>query len=128
MSKATIRAQLKGLHSPDIPSLEDFRPDGPFGILVQAMVGPAGLKGGESFDIIVCTPDWFVANVKEAPALGRHHLFVENFNYQVLNDFLQKYCASCEGASWKDVAEKVGRIGKWEFEDYTPYVAPSSKH
>jgi Immunity protein 8 len=95
---------------------------------VQAMVGPLGLKGEESFDILVCTPDWFAANMKDEIVFGRHYLFVKNYNYQALDEFLQKYCASCEGVSWKDVAEKIGRIGMWEFEDYVPYIEPSSKH
>jgi hypothetical protein len=28
------------------------------------------------------------------------------------------------GNSWREVAEKVGRLGYWEFEDYKPYEKP----
>jgi hypothetical protein len=120
-----IIAQLKFLFSPDVPSLTDFRPDGPFGILVQAIVGPLDLEGEESFDFLLCTPDWFAANMKQEIVSGRHHLFVKQYNYEVLVQFLQDYCASCHGISWKDVGEKLGRIGKWEFEDYVPAKTPS---
>jgi hypothetical protein len=52
--QAQIQAELKRLHSPDVYKLEDYEPEGPFGILVQAIVGPAGAGGCESFDIVVC--------------------------------------------------------------------------
>src|SRR5450631_390127 len=42
MQKDTVEAELKKLHSPDVSDLRRFRPVGPFGILVQAMVGPQG--------------------------------------------------------------------------------------
>jgi hypothetical protein len=51
---------------------------------------------------------------------GRHFLFVNNFNYSALESYVRDFCYSCEGASWHAVAEKVGRLGKWEFEDYVP--------
>jgi len=115
-----IRAQLKKLYSPDVASLPDFRPDGPFGILVQAMVGPHGFDGEESFNIVSCTPEWFAANMAGQVVSGRHHLFVKQYSFQALSEFMQDYCSSCRGTSWSAVGEQVGRIGKWEFEDYVP--------
>ena len=48
-----IRAELKFLFSPDADPLESFVPSGPFGILVMAMIGPAGQEGHESFDFML---------------------------------------------------------------------------
>ena len=118
MEKALIQAELKRLHSPDTYSLEAFKPDGPFGILVQAMIGPVGVEAEESFDIVVCTAEWFGANMKGDITPGRHFLFVKRFDYTQLSNFIGTFCNTCTGASWSDVANKLGRLGKWEFEDY----------
>ena len=120
-----MRAKLKSLFSPDADPLKDFLPTGPFGILVMAMIGPAGEQGHESFDFILCTPEWFSSNFQEDFKMGRHYLFVRDFDYTQLEKFVQKYCTSCgEAATWRPLAEKLARLGKWEFEDYVPSRPP----
>jgi hypothetical protein len=120
-----MRAELKSLYSPDADPLKDFAPSGPFGILVMAMIGPADQEGRESFDFMLCTPEWFSANSRENFEMGRHLLFVRDFNYTELERFVRNYCASCgEASTWHTLAEKLARFGKWEFEDYAPYRSP----
>jgi hypothetical protein len=89
------------------------------------MVGPSGSVGEESFGITVCTPEWFEQNMKDSVTSGRHYLFVKEYDYQELKSFLIKYCSTSMGNSWAEVAEKVARIGYWEFEDYKPYTGPT---
>ncbi|QOZ29920.1 hypothetical protein XH93_25670 [Bradyrhizobium sp. CCBAU 51753] len=114
-----MRAELKSIFSPDADPLEDFLPMGSFGILVMAMIGPAGEAGAESFDFVLCTPEWFSANTSGEFTIGRHYLFVRDFDYARLKEFVQDYCTSCgEERSWALLAEKLSRLGKWEFEDY----------
>jgi|ERR1700740_3601776 Immunity protein 8 len=116
-----IVAELKKLTSTDV-SLETFRPQGPFGVYVLAMVGPAGEPGEESFGITVCTSEWFEQSMKDPVVSGRHHLFVKEYNFEELKSYLSKYCRTCMGDSWAEVAEKVACIGNWEFEDYRSFV------
>ena len=113
-----MRAQLKKLHSPDVISLEEYQPEGPFGILVTLLAGPADAPGEESFDIFVCTPDWFAVHMEGDIRLGRHHLFVRTYDYRAMRNFLETYCRRCEGNSWREVAEKLAHLGRWEFEGY----------
>jgi Immunity protein 8 len=121
-----MRAELKSLFSPDADPLESFRPSGPFGILVMAMIGPAGQQGKESFDFVLCTPEWFSSNMRAEIEMGRHYLFVRDFDYARLEKFVQDYCRRCgEATTWQVLAEKLSRLGKWEFEDYVPYRAPT---
>jgi hypothetical protein len=98
------RAALRFLHSTDADPLRDFLPDGPFGIPVQAMIGPANGPGAESFEFMLCTPEWFGSNMKDDIALGRHYLFVKEFNYTRLEKFVRDYCTRCDGDSWQEVA------------------------
>jgi Immunity protein 8 len=96
-----MRAELKSLYSPDADPLKDFAPAGPFGILVMAMIGPAGQQGHESFDFMLCTPEWFASNIREDFKMGRHYLFVRDFDYMQLERFVREYCGSCAEAPQK---------------------------
>jgi Immunity protein 8 len=123
----TIRAELRCLHSPDADPLENYRPHGPFGLLVMALVGPQGACGEESFAFTLCTPEWFTSKNLPRPtslAIGRHFIFVQKFDYAMLEKFVRDYCAACEGETWQDVATKLGRLGHWEFEDYNAGKPP----
>ena len=120
-----MRAELKYLHTPDAPSLRLYAPENSsvFGIFVEAMVGPEGDDSSESFGFQLCTPRWLEQAVKgEASAIlsGRHHLIVESFDYDALHGYVNRYCSSCTGETWSEVAHRVGRLGRWEFEDYRP--------
>jgi len=119
MSK--IRPTLKRLHSPDISNLETHHPEDEesFGFLIQAMFGPEGAQGEESFDMVVCTPKWFEKQILDDSALsGRHHLFVKRYDIEIIRAFLIQYARTCAGETWQQVAEMLSRISKWEFEDY----------
>lgn len=116
-----LRAQLRRLHSPDVANLETHVPAEPecFGILVQAMVGPEDMPGEESFDFIVCTPRWLTSKVVvHGYAVGRHHLVVRTYEYEVIRGAISDLCEKAVGPDWLTVASKLGRFGKWEFEDY----------
>jgi hypothetical protein len=114
-----MRAELKFLHSPDADPLQNFAPTGPFGILVTAMIGPHAEEGCESFDFMLCTPEWFASHMRSGIEMGRHHLFVRDFDYSRLEQYVRDYCGKCgEANSWPALAEKLSRLGMWEFEDY----------
>lgn len=118
-----ICASLKRLHSPDVDDLENYWPsdEACFGILVQAMFGPEGTDGEESFDIIVCNPGWLERETaKHGIVIGRHHLVVGSYDFKAIRDFLSSYGRRCEGQTWQEVAALLSRIGHWEFEDYAP--------
>lgn len=117
-----MNAELKRLHSPDIYDLENYQPEDPekFGFLLQAMVGPEGKEGEESFDIEVCTPRWLEETHGISDVIiGRHHLIVREYNYPRIVATIKDFLRCCSGERWNEVAEKVSRLGKWEFEDYT---------
>ena len=116
-----MRGQLKRLHSPDIDNLVSGIPRGSddFGFLLQVMAGPKGQEGEESFDVFVCTPAWLEKNRSQTDLIvGRHYLIVFEYDYERLFGFINTYCSQCSGETWQEVAQQLGRLGKWEFEDY----------
>lgn len=116
-----MKPVLKTIYSPDVNSLEKFQPKDPnnFSILIQAMVGPDGEEGQESFDIEICTPRYLLEKVaKQKIVICRHMMVVAEYNYNCIASAIREYLLHCEGTTWSQVAELVARLGKWEFEDY----------
>ena len=117
-----MKAEAKRFHSPDV-DLETFAPAdvNDVGVLVQVMAGPADGPGEESFDVIVCTPQWLAKQLGErGPVIGRHHLLVESWDWPRTRLFLTQEVEACEAPTWSALAAQIGRIGKWEFEEYKP--------
>ena len=117
-----MRAAVRGFHSPDA-DLDSFVPQDPedIGLLVQMVVGPAGKPGEESFDVVVCTPRWLDRCVgADGPLIGRHYLIVDRWDAARIRLYLTDAVESEEAPSWPELAARIGRIGKWEFEDYRP--------
>ena len=90
-----------------------------FCVLVRAMVGPRGGGGEESFDINVCTLQWLEEQIdREGFVFGTHRLFVKTYDTLQIKKLITKFIERYSGASWREVAEKISRIARWEFEDY----------
>lgn len=118
----SIKAVLKGLHSPDVFDLGSYVPEysDNFSLLVQAMFGPEGTIGEESFDILICTPNWLNSELDlKSIIIGRHYLIVREYSFDNISKFLSDYADRCQGETWSEVAAKLARLGKWEFEDYS---------
>jgi hypothetical protein len=116
-----MRAEIRRFHSPDVHDLVRWAPPDPacFGFLLQVLIGPADSVGEESFDFVVCTPDWLRRKHGErAVILPRHHVQVFTYDFQAIDMTLRSFVSSVEGASWQDLANELSRYGKWEFEDY----------
>lgn len=116
-----VTAQIKALLTADHDSLESVALNDPecFEVVVRALVGPRGEDGEESFDVSVCTPAWLARRCeKDGFVLCRHRLVLKSYSPARIRSVLAKFIERCSGDSWQEVAEKVARIGLWEFEDY----------
>jgi len=119
----TVRPELKRMHSPDIFDLDHAKisESEPFCVLIQAMFGSVGADGEESFDVLVCNPLWVEEEARRGAFSGRHHLIVARFDINEIRAFLQNAAVESAGEPWDEVARKLARVGKWEFEDYVEY-------
>jgi hypothetical protein len=88
---------------------------------VEICAGPSDGPGEEYFQLTVCTPAALAELLAGEPVLvGRHWLFVAEFDAAAVERFLRRAVAEIEGQTWNEVAAKIGRLGLWEFEDYRP--------
>lgn len=118
-----MHAKLKCLHCPSIDDLENWNPGHrPFGIYVQAMIGPSDAEGEESFNMCICTPEWFAEEGMEGATIksGIHTLFVIRYDYRAIKAYIERAVHRAEGKTWQEVARKLSWLGYWEFEDYRP--------
>jgi hypothetical protein len=120
-----MRAEIKDMWSPDVDDLEAYQPEDSdcFGLALDLMIGPHELDGMESFQLTLCTPQWLIGKYsRDDVIIGRHFLIVFEYNYDRIVHRIRSYVEHCTGDTWHEVAEKVARLGLWEFEDYVPYT------
>lgn len=117
-----MRAAVRRFHSPDIQDLQTYEPEDPevFGFLLQVLAGPEDEPGEESFDILVCSPRWLANSLTDGELRwGRNILIAEAYDWPGLEAFVRQHFASVVGGSWGEVARQLGRLSRWEFDDYT---------
>ncbi|WP_104092563.1 immunity 8 family protein [Arthrobacter sp. GMC3] len=117
-----MKATIRSLASLWIDDLDSWRPlEESWSVGIRLLAGPDGEPGEESFDITVCSPAWIAEQVdRDGIWDGRHHLIVSEFNWPRIRSFITGRVEAGQGQTWIEVAEKLGRLGAWEFEDYRP--------
>jgi hypothetical protein len=115
-----MRAEVKYFEWPDLERGNIPASDLQSTLLVFA-AGPLGQPGEETFQVTVCTPE-FVAKMVERDGIviGRHLMFVASVDTARAEDTVRDRLRRIDGDTWSELAAKIGRIGLWEFEDYTP--------
>jgi hypothetical protein len=98
----------------------ELSPDSPRdSTLLVFAAGPADRPGEETFQATVCTPAALAELVaRDGVVPGRHYIFVESLNTEQVENFVHDRLRRISGETWTELAEKIGRIGYWEFEDY----------
>lgn len=114
-----MRAKVKGIWIDD--PVWDSSPASPdsFCVHVRVLVGTTEGPGEESFGLLVCNPSYLSGQLGDEDVLpGRHYLFTTSLNKRVIENYLRKYIEVIDQPTWEQIAERVGRIAHWEFEDY----------
>jgi hypothetical protein len=52
--------------------------------------------------------------------VGRHFLFADVIDRPRVEEFIRDRLRRLEAPTWNELAQKIGRLGLWEFEDYRP--------
>ena len=117
-----MRAELKRLDLEPDPATLPAEAES-FSFIARMLIGPRGSSGEESFDVVVCSPEWLAARCREVGLYdARHHLVVnvEQFDKRQLRTWLESRVNSVHAQTWTQIGERIGRLGYWESEDYQP--------
>jgi len=67
----------------------------------------------------VIAPRWLERRYSsDGLAGGDGRLLVFGYDWPRIEDYLRKRVATCTGGDWQEVAQKLSRFSRWEFEDY----------
>ena len=115
-----MRAELKGMMSPDVMDLENWRPESDeFSIMLELEIGPKNRDDSEVFYLEVISPKALAVQAADEGILfGRGFLIMSSFSYKKLVDFLERWCAGTHGKTWEEMVEKLSRFAGYEFLDY----------
>ena len=115
-----MRAELKGLMSPDVPDLESWLPESDrFSLLLELDIGPKNSEESEIFYLDVYSPKALTALLQDDPILfGRAMLIMDGFSYKRVEKFIERWCERTHGKTWEEISEKLSRFAGYEFLDY----------
>ncbi|SAL04281.1 immunity 8 family protein [Caballeronia ptereochthonis] len=116
-----MKAVLKSVDTGSSVAFEAYWPEDQecFGVWLTVLIGPDDSEGGHYYQILVCTPEWIKKEyLHMGAAWGRHMLIVSSFDSDRIKSEINQYLEGCTGKDFGEIAQKVARIGAWEFEDY----------
>jgi Immunity protein 8 len=114
-----VEAEFKGITwLEDIP-IEEYDPDPgkPFSIELSVLIGPKDAPGEELFLVDVSNALFLRQEAAHSgPRLVVSTILVERFRVDAVERIVRSFCAGCRGESWHEVALKLTRLGRWEYE------------
>ncbi|WP_063062111.1 Imm8 family immunity protein [Nocardia sienata] len=114
-----MRAELKGMHSPDVDLADPDAVSAAGAVLVQLMIGPAGGAGEEAFDLVIRK-----SSEGEADAGRRgfrpadHALVLDRIEAAEVRRYVEDFLSDLERPAWDALARAIGRVARWEFAGY----------
>jgi len=113
-----MHAVVRSISSDEL-DIKAYVPENPtcFFLNLRIRIGSDETSGADDFELCVCTPEWLDRSVWE-PRWGRHLLIVREYDLSAIEKCIHDYVGECDGTDWNIIAEKLGRVFAWEFEDY----------
>ena len=107
--------ELKWMFSPDV-EIETFAPEegAPWGFLLQIGLAPPGIDGADSFDVIVCSPDWIPLHYgSDAIVDGRFHLIMATYSEAILKSYIERTARNSAAPTWNEVVDRFGQVAQF---------------
>ncbi|WP_040792423.1 Imm8 family immunity protein [Nocardia paucivorans] len=116
-----MKAELKGIHSPDTDLTDNGAEQTVDTILVQLMIGPENTPEAEAFDLLVCTPEGRARSGGSSElAPDEFTLVLDRIDTDLIRRHVENFLRDLERPTWEELVAEIGRIGRWEFRDYHP--------
>ena len=117
--RAAIR-QYKCEEGEDLSTYELGEPQ-VFGFTLAFAIGVEGGEGSDQFEVLVASAAYLAQRYPgQAATFLRHIILASDYNINAAVALMTKYVSSLEANSWQELAIKINRVARWEYEDYLP--------
>ena len=116
-----MKAEIKDYVSTDVESFWEWQPDDPTDVIlnIDIYIGPENDDFQQIFQFVLVTPNALSRLLESQPILnGRHYWFMESFDWESLEQELERVVRECVGNNWEEVAALLSRHFHWEYEDH----------
>jgi hypothetical protein len=114
-----VTPKLKSIASTTFDLLNYVPVNEDFCLSLDLLIGPADEDGMELFCLSVCSPRFVERFVEqERIAILRGYMVVDGFQLEAIRARIVKLLSGISGETWSDVAAKLSRYFRWEYEEY----------
>lgn len=118
-----IHPKLKSIDSTAFDLSTYVPPSENFSLCLDLSIGPVNSDGADLFYVTVCSPQYVEQLVaQEGIATMRGYLVTDGFQVTVIRARIEKLLSAVSGETWAEVATKLSRYFKWEFDDYVETI------
>jgi len=114
-----MRAEIRGYSLTENEDRSSYEPGEQqvFGFTLLFEIGIRGQEGADFFEVDVASPGFLERGLSQ-PVFLRHTLLATDYNIPEAVVLVRKYVEAQEADSWEELARKISRVARWEFEDY----------
>jgi hypothetical protein len=116
-----MRAAIRRYECVDSEDLSTYELGEPpvFGFTLAFFIGVEEEEGSDQFEVLVASAAYLAQRYPEPTATFlRHIMLASDYNIQEAVALMTKYVSSLEADSWQELAFKINRVARWEYEDY----------
>ena len=114
-----MKAEIKAYERIDNEDLSSYDPEDKqiFGFTLLFSIGVKGQEGADYFEVDVASPS-YLEHLMPQPYFLRHTILDTDYNIPKTVALMTQYVEALEEESWEQLASKISRVARWEFEDY----------
>jgi hypothetical protein len=117
-----IQPIIKGFYSSDVDNLSTWSPASPKEVYypLELSIGPKDDQRADLFHVLVASPEAIrsrFANSLKCRS-GHHLLLVAEHDWPSIARYCEDVVRDCAADTWDEVAVRLGRHFRWEYEDY----------